>query len=341
LLAISYISSKLFRSLDGIIDQLIELNQDVGTEENNIGVIVSQIASAIKDTHEAGQANFANLLNRCSAGKELLTSFISKLEADKTSVKARSNDAKDANKQYDSDILEYTDQLTTANEELQASEGKIRKAIEAIRAYANQSEEKLAVIKQLRDIVTDEILNPSPDTETTSLIQLRTFNDKLHSLSQLLSKSKDSKYSPLVTTLLTIAETKGFSDKKMLRSILDVLKKLEDNLLAFRAKQEADGKDGIRNLKTQAKDKLEQIKQFAHLISQAKSTILDNENIIKSGENDVEHISRESTRKQNELAYWNKLCDYQDSLRQAASDWKDAFETKVHDVTTKLLDLNP
>lgn len=260
------------------------------------------------------------------------------MAADQLSLEARSNEAADANKKIIGDLKKYSGDVEAAKKDLQDKKKQIKTEIENIRISGSEAEGKLVIIKTLRDIITDELLADS-NTKASSFVQLQTFNDKLHELKVLLENSHDTMYSGLVTTLLTLAETKGFSDQKILRQILDVLKKLETSLVEFRKKQDTEGKTNIKTMKQQAKEKINQIKSLAKLITNAKSNQIDNENIIKSSAKSVAMLKAEIARKNGESAFWNKLCLFQDGLKKSAHEFKKNMTDKFRDVSSKLLEL--
>jgi len=146
-------------------------------------------------------------------------------------------------------------------------------------------------------------------------------------------------YTPLITTLLTLAETRGFSDKGILNNIMTILKRLESNLLNFRKQQETEGKKNVENQKEQAHSKIEEIKLIAKIKGQNESNKIDSENVIKSSNTDVGFLDAQKSRKENELNYWNKICSFQASLKTKGSEWKKDFDTKLQDVTKNLMEL--
>jgi len=235
-------------------------------------------------------------------------------------------------------LKKYAGQVADAKKALDLLKKQIKQEIKNIKEFGSEAEGKLVIIKTLRDIITDELLADA-NTRASSFVQLQTFNDKLHELKALLENSHDTMYSGLVTTLLALAEAKGFSDQKILKQILDVLKKLETSLLAFRKKQDTEGQNNIKNLKTQAKEKVNQIKSLAKLITTNKSNQIDNDTIIKSSAKSVKMLDAEVARKSGESGFWNKLCLYQDGLKKASDAFKTDMTEKFRDVSSKLLEL--
>lgn len=334
LFVISFCSSSKIVSMSAILDKLVQLNQAAGKDHNDIGLLVSQVSQAFKENGEKFDEFYGGLKSGCTGGSDLLKNFNQKLEADIIVLENRSNEAESDNKKLVESRGKYTEDMKKSHEELKALGEQIKKELEEFKVYGSEAETKLVIIKTLRDIITDELLG---EQKGQSFIQLQTFNDKLRELKSLLSNSKDGVYAPLVSTLLALAEGKGFSDQKILQQILEVLGKLEKNLREFRDKQNKDGKENIKNLKNQAKEKKTQIKSLFTMIADANSNIQNNETIIKTNKSDVAVIKKEIERKQGEGKYWDSICEYQSHVNESAHQFRSAFESKLKNVNSELL----
>jgi len=227
-------------------------------------------------------------------------------------------------------------------------EAKIGEEIEHLKTYAIEAEQKLVVIKTLRDIINDELLNAQVsgnnvrDTAKAaepSFVQLKTFTAKLGELKTLLSQSHESLYTPLLTTLLSLAETRGFSDSGILRQILDTVGKLEGSLREFRNKQETEGKTNIKNLKGQAQEKVKQIKSLAAILAADISSEKENLAVQEKAKTDLESLDKEIARKKGEVAYWEKICLYQEGIKNKEQEWDREFAGKIGAIKDKLLGL--
>lgn len=304
---------------------------------NDIGILISQVSAATKETSDKFDTFSQGLVSRCNGGNTLLEEYIEKLSADKNAIQVSGTQAENEIVSLGETSKNYQEKLATASGELEALKETIAKEVENLRVYGAEAETKLVTIKTLKDIITDELLAPSSGE---SFIQLRTFNDKVKELKTLLIKSKDNTYNPLVSTLLSLAEGRGFSDSKILTQILAVLGKLEKSLLELRERQETDGKKTIENLKTQAVEKGTQIKTFFEMAGAALSSIKDNENIVAVAAKDVENISKDEERKQQELSYWKKICAYQGQVKEKEETFRKDFEAIVSNVSTRLLEMN-
>jgi len=338
LIVISFCSTTRVQNFDGLIDKLIELNQAAGKDSNDIGIELSSIEQNHNDIKSAELAYAEGASSRCSAAKLLQESLIKNLNADKLAITTRSHKAEEDNKLIDEQVAKLTGQIKVEREGLHALEKSIDDEIENIRVYGSEAEHKLVVVKALRDIITDELLAAPHQQQQHSFIQLAEFNDKIHELKALLQNSNDGIYSPLVSTLLSLAEERGFSDQKILEQILTLLNKLEKNLTEFRHKQKTEGKQNIKNLKEQAKQKLNQIKAIGNLLATNVSNKKDNTNIIESGVKDASSLDHEVARKSKEADQWRKLCDHQDQLKARFQGFSDAFASKIKQAKTQYLD---
>ena len=125
------------------------------------------------------------------------------------------------------------------------------------------------------------------------------------------------------------------SNKKILSQILTVLNKLQVNVEKFRKSQETSGKQAIRNIQTQAKEKVKQIRSIARLLSDNNSQIIDNENIVAAAARDVTAFENHKIRKLKESQYWKKICKYQDGVKTRESNFRYAFTRKIKEVSAK------
>ena len=343
LIVIAFCSNSKAASFDGILDKLVQLNQAAGKDANEISLLVSQVSSSTQESNNNFDSFISGLVSRCTQGSTVQSDFIAKLDADRLSVLTKSNDATDAIKTIGGQKDGLTDQVTGTKADLEKLKADIQAAYEEYKTYGVETEQKLVVIKTLRDIITDELLAASSDAPTgnaPSFVQLNTFNDKLGQLKTMLEKSKDNSYAPLVSTLLSLAETKGFADSSILNQILSVLNTLESSLKQFRVKQDTDGKANIKSLKDQAEQKVKQLQLLSTMVAGYTSDIEDNNNIVKAAVLDIGVIDAEKLRKTDEAAYWTKICDYQTQVKGKEDTFRAAFAAKVKEVSNKLVDLN-
>lgn len=336
LITFSFCSSTQSDSYNGLIDQLVELNTAAGADSNTISILVSQISAAHKDNAAKYQGFAKDLKARCASGTTVLTDYVALLRQDRLNIQARATKATDANVGIVVERTKQVNSLKTSKTELKAMEARITLEVNTIVRYGAEAEKKMAIIKSLRDIITDELLKPSA---ATSFIQLNTYNNQLNELKTVLENSHDNLYTPLITSLLSLAQGSGFSDQKILAQILEILNRLETNLKAFRTKQNTEGRTNLRSMKKIAAEKMVQIQTVARLIATANSTVLENTNIVEVSTRDSASIDTDIVRKTAEIAYWSKLCVYQENLRVRAEAFANSYTSKIKDVSSRLLDL--
>jgi hypothetical protein len=316
------------------MDSLIEMNKAAGRDKNQISLLVAQVNSAYNQANKKFDKFINGLVVKCKSGTRLQKSYIAKIEADILSAKARGNKAESDNKTLENDKIKYGRDLAAAQKQLKGLKQSINKAYEEYKIYGIEAEQKLVAIKTLKDIITDELLAKHGQ----SFIQVEAFNDKVRELQAMLKDADDS-MSPLVATLLQLAETRGFSNKNILNSILTVLNKLEASVSSFRRRQENEGKKNIENLKTQAKEKVKQVRAIARLLADTNSQILDNKTIMTTSARDVKTFESHKIRKTAERRYWAKICKYQNGIKKREHEFRLSFTKKVKEVSAKLAEM--
>lgn len=324
----SYSLTKKNTNYNKILDILVELNQANGGSQNDIAVLIDQVSSTMKENHINFQQNQNKLASRCETGKLYITSFLNKLKDSDTQLDIEIKNANEAITKAQDESKKYKDQIQASKEEISTQEELIKKEIDNFRISASEAEHKLSVIKVINDIVEDEILKPG-----TSFIQTGT-KTKMQDLKTVLSgvKAKESMFSAIAITLISLAEKKGFADQAISRKILEVLGKLRDNLIAYRKRQDTDGKGIIEAMKSKAQQILNAMKQYANLVAESDSSVKGYKSIISNSEKERVHLSKILERKTNELAYWEKICESQAKLAQADNEWEESFEAKIREV---------
>jgi hypothetical protein len=332
LIANAFVLGAKSTTFDKIMTKLVQMHQDIGSDESEIVLKVQQVKESISAAGERVGQFFSEAEAGCNGGDNLMQEYIQHLQEDQQKLQGGKN-------HYDSFAVTHGESAHADSQELEQYKGELEKAHEELqeliadlRRYGIEAEEKLVLIKYLKDIITDELLKAP---EQASFIQLKTFNDKMRQLKVLLEKTHDSQYAPLVTTLLTILETRGFSDQGILQNILDVLGKLEQNLRDFRDKQEHNGQEAIERKKEEIKNKLEQIKHKGHRIADARSEI---QNAIRQSakiEKELALLDVEIARKQSEEKYWSELCGYIHGLSEKTEQLGQRIEATIQQVTDK------
>jgi len=149
----------------------------------------------------------------------------------------------------------------------------------------------------------------------------------------MLAKSHDSKFAPLVTTLLTLAEQRGFSDPGLLSQILATLDKLSESIREFRQTQEDADKKNIETIKELGKNKANEIKDIAHSIADSNSRLKNAGNNMARYNGELALLQSEIARKQGESSYWQEICDYQARLHARKVEEREEVEGLVGEAT--------
>lgn len=337
LIVIAFSSSSKAVSFDGIMNKLIELNKAAGKDNGSISLLVAKVNSATEQANEKFDRFISNLVEKCRSGDSIQSAYLSKIQGDILEARAAANKAETDNKTKENEKVQYGRDLAAGQKQLSELKAQIAKAYENYRNFGIEAEQKLVVIKVLQDIITDELV--AKNRKGKSFIQVETFNDKVRELQAMLANADDS-MSPLVSTLLTMAESRGFSDQGTLSKILAVLGKLHASVSAFRKRQETDGMKAINNLKIQAKQKVIQIRTIAKLLKEVKSQITENRTIIETSARNVKLFEKNSIRKTSEHQYWKKICKYQDGIQAKETAFRQAFSAKISSVSSKLALIN-
>jgi len=196
--------------------------------------------------------------------------------------------------------------------ELRKVEGRIHEALSDLAKYGSEAEQKLVVVKYLRDIITDELIAEQKHAPNyNSFVQVKAFSDKVAELKGLLAKSGDAEFTPLVSTLVELAEGRGFADQGVLQKIMAVLGKLDANLRKFRENQDNAGRQNIENLKKEAESFVNQLKSSADLLRETNIQIAVNNEVIKMASQNTIIVQNLVNRRKSTIDGLAKLCTSQ------------------------------
>ena len=252
-----------------IIDDFVEIFK-VANHDEDIALLLTNV----KDTLEISENNYKTFLNgfvlSCNTAKNRVANYAKSL---KTAADQAKNDAnhwkKSAEKAFagsaDNDKMLNQTRLTLNN--VLADMAHI---IVEYREGVSESESKLIVIKQLNDIIEDELIKPTGK----SFVQIK-FHTKLNKLQKLVRNSGDAFYTPILTALINLASEQNFSDQKILKQILINLAKLKINIEKFKAEKESTMNQLMTTLKSQEQNLESQIGDFQHLSERYVSTVTE------------------------------------------------------------------
>jgi len=323
-------------NFDQIIDELVELNKAINTPAAQIGRTVSQIRSAARDAATAFSAFYSKVKGNCAAGNKYLSSFSAKLKGDLVNANAGINSATRRVKSTATTAASLSKQVAMAKEGLEKSHERQAKAGRTFRQHLLEAEGKMTVIKHVRNIVVDELLNGKAPA---SLIQVNTITSKLQELKSMVQASSDSMFTTVVSSLLEMVTEKNLNDQKILRKFLGALKKLNDRIKAWRAGAMKSQKNLNKlNLQTNAAQ-LKSLRALGRLLVEAKSAGMAATRTIEELTNARGVLAKAQVRKTKETKNWNALCADQARVRGVFATAHKALRAKVQQVSASLLNL--
>jgi len=316
--------------------QFVELNNAMGVQKEDVGVIIANVRNVIAEDAKAFR-NFARgLESQCTASTARIRSSIQDL----------TNKIRDAL----SNIANWQKNLNTAQADVKDAQLNIVKGRQQLvqlqqrqnkvsldfEVYTTEADKKLNVVKVLRDIITDELLNRSPG----ALVQVNKFQAKLAELKGLLNNNSDSLYSPMIGVLLDLATEQNFSDQSVLRKILQNLKNLDAALKSFRAKQDASYTAEMKGFTKQVENVSQRVNAYHKMKQQAYSKVLDASNYINFYNNEKNHYTAEKKREEDGLALFVKLCEFEKKVHKTLRDNYNLFKRQVSNLFSNVQQLN-
>jgi hypothetical protein len=300
-------------NVNQIIDELVELNTQVETPAAQIGALVSQIRSAAHDTSKAFNTFYAGVNSNCKAGFKYLTSFESKLKGDRVSAQASINSAKKRMTKNTAAAAKLVVQVKSAKATLRNAHARMVKDRAAYRVALLEAEGKITVIRHVRNIVVDELLNGKAPA---SLIQVETITTKLQELKTMVQKDNDSIFTTVVGTLLEMVTEKNLNDQKILRKFLGALSKLNNRIRAWRTSTLKRNKALHHLNKATAAARLSSLRALGKLLVEARSAVVAAKRAVEDLNNTVELLGRGLARKGNEYKNWRGLCKDQSRVNR-------------------------
>jgi len=338
LIAFSYCTERKADNINQIIDELVELNKGVKGGPGGVGALVGKIKAASRDAAKAFKAFYAGVEANCDAGKGFLKSFTAKLKGDLIGAKAAINDAKKEVEEAEKNTHKYKEGLEKVKETMEKAQKRQVKEAAFFRKNLLEASGKLTVIKHVRDIVVDELLNGPPPKGTFIQLKVKEVNEKLNELKTLAENSKDDDlFATTITTLIAMVSEKNLSDQKIVRKFLKALAKLRNKLSAYKKTSLASRKKVLAlQAKTRAA-RLKSLRALGRLLIQAKSDKVGAGRQIGELKNAVHLIGKGLSKKANELKHWTKLCVDQARIMKIFKDGEAELHKKVKDVTNMVM----
>jgi len=162
---------------------------------------------------------------------------------------------------------------------------------------------------------------------------------KLKNLQELVQRSGDTLYTPIIQTLVQLASEQNFSDQKILQAILKNLKELETNLRNFKAEKEKDLNVTLKALKAQEENLSGQLDDYHKLEQRYLSDVAEANQNTELLNADLLNLSNEITRKQEELANIAHLCETENSMFTAGAQRIALIRKDLSDATSDVISL--
>jgi len=311
LISISFTTSATKDKFASILQQFVELNDAMGVQKEDVGVIIAQV----KNTLDAGSKQFTNFFrsieSHCTSASASLSSTLKGLDSNVNEAKTNLNNW---NKNVALALKDQKDaqaQISQGRVQLSGLDKRISKITMDYKVFVSEADKKSNVVKILRDIITDELYNKTPG----ALVQVAKFQQKLSELKDLLNNNSDSLYSPMISVLLDLATEQNFSDQSVLKKILQNLNNLDAALKAFRLKQENSLTFEVSSIRRLIRNVKGRVRAYRRMRAQAVSKKIDASHYINFYTHEISHFIAEKGRKNAEHTMFKNLC---------------AFERKVH-----------
>jgi hypothetical protein len=276
-----------------------------GADVNEVGILLSNIKDSVTNASSETETLFGKIANRCTSGVNVNKAFVDSLKSSITQATKAESDAKSAAEVAKNAAEAAQKSFDAEKSALNELKNKLVEEEKNIKIGRIEAQEKLAIIKTLKDIITDELLKPEAGK---SFIQTEAFSSKVNKLKSLLQKSRDVSYSPLISSLLALTTGRGFSDTKILQKILASLTNIETNFREFIKKTDENGWTTLNDLKKEIETKFQLIKQLGNDLAKNKSDAISFNQIVNAAEKEIGFLNSEVQRKVDEASFWDTLC---------------------------------
>jgi septal ring factor EnvC (AmiA/AmiB activator) len=280
----------------------------------------------INDEEKKNDATFNDLTSNCNSSEGSVNSAMNKLINDINDSTKNFNDWKATLTASAKEITKAEGDIKATGIKLNENKKSIDQQLEDFKLVATETDQKLNVVKTLRDIITDELLN---NAHGHSFVQLNKFTDKLNELKGMLNSETDSLYTPLVSVLLELASEQNFTDQTIMKKILENINNLESNLRTFRQQKESGLNSELKNLKSTGINLGKIINAYENMRAQSFSKKIDAQHYIHFYTNEITHFNAEKARKTDELGLLQKICNFEKNAHAKDKQSLQDFKTKV------------
>jgi hypothetical protein len=326
LIVSSFCIEKNQNNVNEIIDELMELNSLIPNKamykkgDRSVKTLVHIQKVARKET-STFQLWYGTVQRNCKAGTQYLSGFAAKLKGDlararSASVRASANQNR---------VRELSMQLGHANLNLERSKERVRRETAVYRRSRAEAHNKLMVIRHVRNIVVDELLNGKAPA---SLIQVNTINEKLQALKTMIEKDNDPMFSSMVETLLEMATMQNLNDQSTLKKLIASLNSLSQKLRSWLKSSKVSHKR-IRMANRAAHAAMfKSINAYGKLIADHATRVVAAKRAVEEFNNSIFVLTRALQRKHKEGHVWTQLCE--DQARVAGTILSSIANVKKH-----------
>jgi predicted nucleic acid-binding Zn-ribbon protein len=305
------IDSKAFQE---IMDDFVEVHKAAG-QQVDVGLVLSDVKITLQASEKKYKEFLSSFLTSCDNAQGKVTSFVKRLtDARQEAQNQVSNQWAHQLAKGRSGIKEAQTAAASINKQLEAIRKQMAQIVIDYHQGVSETDSKLHVVKQLRDIIEDELINPGK-----SFIQVGRFQNKLKNLQGLIEKSGDTLYTPIIQTLVELASEQNFSDQKILQAILKNLQALQTSLQSFKKEKETAMNVTLQNLKKQEENLNGQLEDYHHLEQRYVSDVHEANQNTQLLSTEIANLSSEIKRKQDELTNVVHLCNTEKDLFKAGT----------------------
>lgn len=308
LLSISYstkldaiVSSKDFQD---IVNDFVEIHNIV-YDGANIDLVITSIKMTLEASQKSYGAFLGGFVMNCKSAQNRVANYIASLQSSAEDTEHEANTWKKQAKTAFDSAKQNQLYLFRTRTRLQEVLKEISNLVFEYHRAVAESNTKLHVLKQLSDIIEDELLS-SPGE---SFIQLNKFNGKINKIKGLIQKAGDSFFSPLLHTLVQSAIERKFSDQNVLKQIILTLHELTQKIDSYKRSKEQTMQSTLELLKKQESNLESQVLDYQHLNTKYSSMIKESNENLHIMSDDYRNMKSEITRKQSELRSLERLCD--------------------------------
>jgi len=311
LLSANYIQGKP-EAINELFEELLELNAQVKTSTYQVSNLFDQARSESM----AASAYFATFENNskmtCARLQSDFKSFMTKLSGDMVAAKAgmaSTHRQMAEDKSKSAEVYKENQNNIRGHQQELERQRDVQKTFRQAVAEANR---KLVVVKHVKNIINDELLNATRGK--ASLIQVTTVTKKLQELRELMAKDEDTMFSHIVETLIEMTTEQNLNDQGVLRNLLAALRKLRNSLRSWVEKATADN-EKLRKISSEENAaRLKTISNSEKLLADYAASETLNRRTLDELNNVVVLAEAALSRKTREFQGSEALCQHQSQL---------------------------